>query len=158
MSADLNFNEPPVDWGQLGFFFDGILIFNSPAFQKEPPILWKCDWTHIRNNDELAKALEEAEKPHLPEIEAAVAVLSLSVDPDLSGFSPEALGFLKIRAEACAAFLHMMSVESSTLFPPPKASWSQAIKWMLVDWWHKHGYVFTSDMHISDAFNNESGA
>jgi len=150
MNQPIDFDVPPRDWGDLGWFFDGVLIFNSPAVQKVPRTRWECDWAQIRDNDDLAEALQVAERPHLPEIEAAVSVLALSVDPDLSGFTPDALGFLGIRAEACAAFLRMVSVQGTTLFPPPAASWSQCIQWMLVHWWSEHGYAYTADMWISD--------
>jgi len=145
--------SPPESWFHLGWFFDGILIHSI-----HPP-LPKSDVLSIfessdSGSERLIEVLKEAEKPHLPEIEAAVCLMSNSGEVDLNGFSPEARRLINTRAETVAGYIRTFFVGDESPFPLPQCSMGVCIKWLMIDWWEAHGRQMAVDVVVSDRSND----
>ncbi|MEY2562247.1 MAG: hypothetical protein QOH88_440 [Verrucomicrobiota bacterium] len=141
-----NMSEQIRQWYDLEHYFDGILIFNLK--KREAPSVYTFDESDVDDSDDLISRIEEAEKPYLPEVEAAIALIALSGEVDLDGFSLEALSVLRKRAETAAWFIHTLTTASTTLFPHPQCSMGDAVRWLLVDWWAEHGREMAADHEI----------
>ncbi|RYD74855.1 MAG: hypothetical protein EOP84_19250, partial [Verrucomicrobiaceae bacterium] len=97
--------EPMQSWADLRNYLNDLVNHNLSNTDK----VRYCDllpdgWRDVKDAIQLGKLMDAMEVPHLPEVEAAISLLSNSGETNLAGFSTEALTLLRKRAEYACAF------------------------------------------------------
>jgi hypothetical protein len=144
---------PMQSWFDLEHFMDGLAIFNLPS--KEEQTDWPPAWTSAPNLESMVEALKEAEKPHLANVEAAIALICISGEVSLAGFDRETIRLLNTRASTVAWLASQFVVKNVSAIPLPALPMGEVVRWFLCDWWYEHGYLSWCDTWISEKWQNE---
>jgi hypothetical protein len=147
-----NMAAPMASWFDLEHFMDGLAIFNLPNEAERAE--WPPAWTTAVDIDSMVEALKAAEKPHVADVEAAVALIALSGEVALEGFARETIRFLNVRASSVAWLAAQLVVKGSSMVPVPPTRMGDIVQWFLCDWWYEHGYLAWCDTWISEKWQN----